>query len=149
MYIQPISVNQPDFGAKLNKNSIRELLNDVKYTRNVLGTLKYKSEQEAYVQIYTLLKRADELPQKVLDMKYNYHNKKCSLLIGDEKICSKKYRKHSANYFKLLKDALVENPLRPIYNDKYVRMPKRIFEQECWNNRNIKMEDIYKLALDE
>ena len=28
-------------------------------------------------------------------------------------------------------------------------MSKNIFKQECWNNRNVTEEDIYKLAIEE
>lgn len=142
MNIQKLNCNtncQPKFTARFPKAELQKVINE---------SIQYSDLQERLPKLYTSLEYLDSiLPDTKLGMTYRWvssRDYRQAPVIVDQ---NNKFM--SSGYSAL--DALEKIFLKRENNknsDLFLLMPESVYENAWWKNRNVKVEDIEKFALD-
>lgn len=148
MNIQKFSnnYNQPQFTARFPKSDLQKLVSE---------TLEQANVQERIPRLYTSLEYLDSiLPGKKLNVLNDFTTHQVPNSYGP--ILSRYTAIHNDegklfgvgnNALEAIENIFLKKKGKEI-TDISFNMPKSVYENLCWNNRNVKAEDIEKFALD-
>ena len=148
MNVQKISYNtnnQPQFRARLPKEDLHKVVKEVINSDNT---------REYIPRLYTSLEYLDSiLPGKKLKLKKDVYSQAwpvgrsetyTSAFVEDDKnINSSGY-----DFLTAIENLFLAGPEKQEASKQYLRMPKSVYENLWWQNRNVKAEDIDKFAFE-
>lgn len=142
--------NQPQFGARFPKADLQKAVKEVKDSEYA---------NELIPRLYTSLEYLDSIfPGKKLKLKEYVMGREVVLPSQEVKLhmCSSAFleddKEHLCSYssdsLSAIEQLFLEDPAEKLASKQYLRMPKSVYENLWWKNRNVKAEDIEKFAFD-